>query len=189
MGVGAKKYPLKVEYARCDTQTLEVGEFSEIRRDETLNFLESDVWYPGYSAFFELKITNEGSDTIFINSVGFCAPTEDEESARVVDQTSYYLGTQLSAAVLAINQTPQATPTEQRLLTLNEGTPNRVELIIYEEEGQGVTLQSSESIQLTVRLRFVNENVSQDVYQNFGKDPNATEYCQRRLFVNYELAE
>lgn len=185
MGVGVEKNPLKVEYARRDPETLSVGEFSEIDRNDPLNFLESDIWYPGYSVVFDVKITNVGASALCVSSVGFCAPTEEEEHARVVEDTSYYLGTQLSAAVLAINEASEATPVEQRLLTLNGEEPNRVELVLYEDPGQSLVLQASESLLLTVRLTFVNENFSQDVYRDFGKEDGNAERCQRRMFVDY----
>ena len=60
MRVSAQNYPLKIEYSRCDEQTLTPGEFTDITQDSSLNFLESDVWYPGYSAVFALRITNVG---------------------------------------------------------------------------------------------------------------------------------
>ena len=189
-GSSVEKSPLRVEYARCDAQTLVAGEFAQIHRDTSLDFLESDVWYPGYSVVLELKITNVGIEAICVDTVGFCAPTEEEEIALVVDENSYYLGTQLSAAVLSINQTPQSPLIEQRLLTLDpSGEANRVELILYEDENQSVILDPSESIRLTIRLSFVNEDFSQDEYRNFGKEEGAQEGCRRRLFVNYAVIE
>ena len=189
-GSSVEKSPLRVEYARCDAQTLGAGEFTQIHRDASLDFLESDVWYPGYFVVFELKITNVGIETICVDTVGFCAPMEEEEIALVLDEKSYYLGTQLSASVLAINQVPQVPLIEQRLLTLApNGVANRAELVLYEDENQSIVLEPSESIQLTIRLSFVNEDFSQDEYRNFGKTEDAQECCRRRLFVNYAVIE
>jgi hypothetical protein len=186
MGIGAEKYPLKIEYARYDTETMETEEFSTIDIDSQLNFLESDMWYPGYSVVFKLRITNVGDSPVSVSSVGFCAPDESEEVAREVDGASYYLGTQLSAAVIAIDETAQNSPTERRLLTIGEnGELNRVDLALYNSGGENV-LSPSNSILLTVRITFINDEVnSQDMYRNFGRDENALECCQRRLFVTY----
>ena len=186
MGIGAEPYPLKVEYARLDAQGGNAGEFSEIKSDVSLNFLESDVFYPGYSVLFKIRLTNTGISPICIHSVGFCEPTEDEEKPRVVESVSYYLGTQLSASVVAINDTPIPTPTEQRLLTVSDGEPERIPLTLYTDTGSTRILQPSEHMSLTVRLLFVDENTSQDVYRNFGKEDSSAECCRRRLFATYE---
>jgi hypothetical protein len=106
--------------------------------------------------------------------------------ARKVDGASYYRGTQLSAAVIAIDETAQNSPTERRLLTIGEnGELNRVDLALYNSGGENV-LSPSNSILLTVRITFINDEVnSQDIYRNFGRGENALECCQRRLFVTY----
>ena len=186
MGISAEKYPLKVEYARCDTETMETEDFSEIDINSQLNFIESDVWYPGYSVVFKLRITNVGDSPVSVNSVGFCAPDESEEVAKTVDGASYYLGTQLSVAVIAIDETVQSSPIERRMLTLGKnGEPNRVDLTLSNSGGENV-LSPSNSVLLTVRVTFINdEDNSQDVYRNFGIGDNALECCQRRLFATY----
>ncbi len=185
MGVNAEDIPFQVEYARCDTQTLTPEEFAEIDPNAPLNFLGSDVWYPGYSVVFQIKITNMGNSPICVDSVGFCAPAAGEEQPRIVDDVSYYLGTQLSVTVLAVNGAAQPAPAEQRLLTVKDGQPAFSDLTIYEDEAQAISLQPSEDLRLTIRLTFVNEAFSQDVYANFAKAQDATECCQRRVFVTY----
>lgn len=189
LGLSIANEQLKVEYARLDPETQEYGEFSEIDLESPLNFLEPDVWYPGYSMIFSIRITNAGTGAICIDSMGFLAPTESEESPRVSGVNSYYLGTQLTVSLLEVNQEPYRNATEHSLLTLQNGTPSRQQLTLYEDRGQTVKLLPNESLQLTVRLTFTNEDFSQDEYLNFGKDENSDECCQRRLFVSYVPAK
>ena len=189
MVADVEKFALKVEYARCHAETGEAEEFVQIDWKSPLNFLASDAWYPGYSLVFKIKVTNVGDTAIFVDSMGFCAPTEREEVARIEEGKSYYFGTQLSAAVVAIDEVEQSLPAEHRLLALNAGEPSRVDVTLYEDTEQPVQLRPSESMQWTIRLTFVNEKFSQDVYQYFGKDKNAPECCQRRLFVTYVPVE
>ena len=176
---------IKVEYARIDSQTMESEEFSEIDLESPLNFLESDVWYPGYSMIFNIKITNAGSGAICIDSMGFLAPTESEESPREDNGNFYYLGTQLTASLLAVDQKPYGNATELSLLTLQNGAPDYQKLTLYEDLEQTIKLLPGESIQFTIRLTFTNEDFSQNEYLNFGKGENSGEHCQRRLFVSY----
>lgn len=179
ISVNSEKYPLKVEYA-ADGE-----EFSVVDWDLPLNFLQSTSWYPGYSVVFKIKVTNVGNSPVCVDSFGFSAPTEQEETARTVGEEDYYLGTQLSAAVTAINDTTLLTPEEHRLLSVQDGKAIREDLTIYQDTEQSIKLQPTESIRLTVRLTFVNEDFSQDMYKNFGKSEDSPERCQRRFFVGY----
>ena len=130
-----------------------------------------------------------GTGSICVDSVGFFAPTESEEAPRVADGNTYYLGTQMTVALLEINQQPVGSSTEHSLLTLENGVPSRQQLHLYEDREQTVKLLPGESIQLTFRLTFTNEDFSQNEYLNFGKDENSGECCQRRLFVSYVPAK
>ena len=185
LGITADTFPLKVEYARCDSSTLAPAEFFEVNTEQTLNFLEGDTWYPGYFVVFALRVTNIGSGVICVNKVGFSSPSASEESPRLVDGEYYYFGTQLSAAEIAVNGKDVASPTEQRLLTMNGNTPSYAVVTVHNDDTGSYNIAPGEHIELKIRITFVNESYSQDVYRNFGKDASTGERCQRRIFVNY----
>jgi hypothetical protein len=170
---------LAVSVASADAVTLQSGELTLIDPATPLDFLDSAL-IPGDVVALTFHIENIGDEPVCVSEVGFLAPTDAQESARVLDGVSYYFGTQLEVALVGVDGSPVATPTWQPLLELEGDEPQRRALTLYDE---GAWIAVGEAVTLTVAVCFVNAPTDQNAYRAFGADPAATEACARALYV------
>ena len=143
---------------------------------------------------FKIKIESISKRTVSLHGFGFEAPLSTEERPKVENGVSYYLSTEISTSLLAVNG--NALEVDAASAPLRDGgfsTSNGVvmydntvpaERIDYMDifAVDDITLTTGESVVFTVSMTFDQSVFNQNVFKNF----DASGKCSRRLFFTYD---
>ena len=172
----------------------------------TISNIAYDLDIPGSSIIFVYKITNTSRNkTLKLDRLFYIAPTSEEEVAKTVDTTDYWLSTQLYLKCVPFtkNTTPPASavssafnvngenPTDAELYgtVLYDGTgtgPGEYTIYVDNAERDDIVLSYNEYCYFAVKVTFKNDpNNSQNVYVDFGKGDNPAYFCKRLLSFDY----
>jgi|GEM_PF-4170197 len=158
--------------------------------------LDMALAHPGESADFYVRVTNTGTVPVSVEEIGFLEPDAADERGRVIDASTYYLGSELYVRLTDIATSgafsyTYATPMDVTdAATLGSQLRGNAPAALVLYDAAAATPGSFEiavggTATFTFRVTFVNRAVSQDEYKSFGVRDPSSEYCKRRLYVRY----
>ena len=146
---------------------------------------------PGTTATFEIKIVNKSNYDITVKELGLAAPAASEE---VANANGVYLSTELYTTLVSVK--PEGSSGTGYTLdnppALSESgvalRTGKIDYMEYVSDSQSVTLSPEGDVVFKISIMFLNREISQNDYKNFGKPVNGTPdgVCSRRLYCTFD---